>query len=221
MTNPLYEHWCTTVGSTVRNWHRRYDAQNLLTMKDSDLSAKIERDVLSYKARWKLTEQFAFAIPTDDVIAAIVKHSPLVEMGAGTGYWASLLAKAGADVLAYDAIKASEKSGFGQVVGQYFPVGYGTPETLAKHEDWSLLLVWPSYDIEVGHECLTHWRGQTLIYVGEGCGGCCASDKFFETLAADFDELTCLDLPQWSGINDWCWIYQRKPEPGYRPIELE
>src|SRR4051794_21992422 len=52
--------------------------------------------------RKQLIWAFAWAVPSDEAIEEIARHGPIVEIGAGTGYWAWLLAQAGADVLAYD-----------------------------------------------------------------------------------------------------------------------
>lgn len=45
---------------------------------------------------------YAFGVPTDAALDAIAARGPVVELGAGTGYWAALLRQAGCDVVAYD-----------------------------------------------------------------------------------------------------------------------
>ena len=50
----------------------------------------------------KLVRKYAWAIPTEAVLATVAKYSPLIEIGDGTGYWAYLLAKLGADIICYD-----------------------------------------------------------------------------------------------------------------------
>jgi hypothetical protein len=49
-----------------------------------------------------IRHSLGFAVPCEAAIAALLAHSPLLELGAGTGYWASLLRARGADVLAVD-----------------------------------------------------------------------------------------------------------------------
>ena len=46
---------------------------------------------------------FAFPVPTDEALTELAALSPLLELGAGTGYWASLLRRRGADILATDS----------------------------------------------------------------------------------------------------------------------
>ena len=59
-------------------------------------------------ARWRdavrtfACRAYAFAVPNAEALAVLRQHSPLVEWGAGTGYWAALLQRAGADVVALD-----------------------------------------------------------------------------------------------------------------------
>ena len=49
-----------------------------------------------------LSLAYSHAIPTDEALDTIAEHAPLVELGAGTGYWAALLRLRGCDVAAYD-----------------------------------------------------------------------------------------------------------------------
>ena len=52
----------------------------------------------------EVLRRYGFAVPTDDALDAIVACSPrgVLELGAGTGHWAALLARRGVDVIAYD-----------------------------------------------------------------------------------------------------------------------
>ena len=50
-----------------------------------------------------LQQTVSFAIPNEPALAAIAAHAPLVEVGAGTGYWSAVLQHRGVDCVAYDA----------------------------------------------------------------------------------------------------------------------
>ena len=52
--------------------------------------------------RHDLTRQFSFAIPNEETLKEIIKYSPLIEIGAGNGYWAYLIDKFGGDIIAFD-----------------------------------------------------------------------------------------------------------------------
>jgi hypothetical protein len=50
------------------------------------------------------TASYTLSVPTEPALGAIAEASPhgVVEVGAGTGYWARLLHDCGVDVVAYD-----------------------------------------------------------------------------------------------------------------------
>lgn len=45
---------------------------------------------------------YSYAVPTNESISKLAKYEPLVEIGSGLGYWASLLKVVGADIIAFD-----------------------------------------------------------------------------------------------------------------------
>ena len=55
---------------------------------------------LDYRRYW--IQKFSYAIPNDEALDLILSYSPIVEMGAGLGYWAYLLDQKGCDIVAYD-----------------------------------------------------------------------------------------------------------------------
>lgn len=76
------------------------------------------------------------------------------------------------------------------------------------------MMVWPSYDVKWPVEALLTYLselGETLIYVGEGAGGCTADNEFHEIVEQKFDEILDVEIPQWSGIHDRLMIYRKKP----------
>lgn len=138
--------------------------------------------------RHMLTPAYAWAIPSpDDIgwITTLLDGRGVVEIGAGTGYWAWQLAQAGVDVAAYDA-----KPGGNHYCSpvQYHPVQEGGPRKASQHPDRALLLCWPPYDTAMATETLRAYTGDLLIYVGE-YGGCNADDDFFELLDSDWQSL--------------------------------
>ena len=56
-----------------------------------------------------LARLYAFAVPNKAALDELATVSPIVEVGAGTGYWASLLRSQGVDVVAYDSIPPSSE----------------------------------------------------------------------------------------------------------------
>lgn len=168
--------------------------------------------IRNMEARTKLTREYAWAVPNDEAISTISSHSPIVEMGAGAGYWAHLLRNAGCDIIAYDKW-VKEMSPFELNIwntgNKFTEVFSGDPSSLSKHNDRTLFLCWPPYGDPMASECLKHWKGNKVIYVGEADGGTCATDDFFEQLCESFLLQTVVNIPQWFGIHDVLTVWER------------
>jgi len=160
--------------------------------------------------RDRLTKSYAWSIPSpQDIawIAALLDGRGVIEIGAGTGYWAWQLSQANVDVLAYDSAP------FGNqwcTNTQYHPVHEGGPEKAAGTPDRALFLCWPPYDDPMAVATLRAYAGDLLIYAGEGAGGCTGDDEFHGLLAADWTEIG--DSPghvTFSGIHCHLTAYRR------------
>lgn len=164
----------------------------------------------AYRARRTLVGRYAWAVPDEAAVTLLCELGPIVEIGAGSGYWASLVAAAGGDVVAYDAVAPGTPGHeFGHHHGWY-PVARGGPERAAAHSDRVLLLCWPPYATGFALECLEAYRGDTVVYVGEGRGGCCGDDGFHELLARDWETVRTLDIPHWPLVHDRLSVHRRR-----------
>jgi hypothetical protein len=163
---------------------------------------KVDIGLKSVTARDEAVRCYSWAVLSRIALEAIIAASPtgIVEIGAGNGYNAALLAELGADVVAYDIAIPEDR---------WFDVEVGGPEVLAWHPDRTLLLSWPPYYTSMAAECLARHQGPTLAYVGEGAGGCTAGPEFFDTLSADFGLVRRVSIPNWFGIHDCLEIHQR------------
>lgn len=164
----------------------------------------------AYQARWDLVPHFGFAVPDEPSLQVLATHGPIVEMGAGTGYWARLLRDRGVEVRAFDrTIPDGNKSPY-DFQRTWTQVEVGTPESLSEFEDYTLFLCWPPYDSPMAADCLEYWHGDLLVVVGEGRGGCTAEDGFFDLLDRDFVQWESFPVPRWRGMNDYMDLYHRK-----------
>ncbi len=181
-------------------------------------------DGIKKTGRNELCRQYTWAIPdpvTLEFVATWLKPSA-IEMGAGVGYWAWQLSQLGIDIIAFDQVPPQIKSGNhyhsprnekeGKLQDEtrpvFFEVREGMPETLKEHTERVLFLCWPPMS-EMALECLEHYRGKRLVYIGEGNGGCTASEAFFEKLVQEWDEVASHRPIQWSGIHDYVNVYER------------
>ncbi|TDB87049.1 hypothetical protein [Actinomadura sp. 7K534] len=147
-------------------------------------------------AQMLLQAAYAYAIPnprTIEWVASFCAGLPIVELGAGRGYWAAQLAQAGLTVDAYDSNppgKADNPSFPGRA-GQadvWHPVG-DLPEFAARVQsaDYALMLCWPpGWGETMSSEALTLYEdagGERLVYIGEPRGGKTGNDAFFDALS--------------------------------------
>lgn len=149
---------------------------------------------------------FSWGIPNKRAIRAIANLSPIVEIGAGTGYWAHLIKKIGGHVTAYD-----DSSWRDMAIGVWHKVLRGSASAVKKHPTAKcLLLVWSPRDTRLAYNSLKHFKGKYVAYVGEGLGGCVADDKFHELLASEWELKQRINLQHWNTAKDSLIIYQRK-----------
>lgn len=163
-----------------------------------------------YDARRALVKQYAWAIPNDEAIKALVALSPLVEVGAGSGYWAALIRQAGGVIRAFDSPVGQSAYSFD---AKHSPISVGSAHIAGHYPNYTLFLCWPPYDNPFAYDALTAHRkagGQRLAYVGEGSYGCTGDADFHKLISQAYEHIETIRLPQWEGIHDSLTIYERK-----------
>lgn len=183
-------------------------------IKDSSMIYGVEHN------RWKVEEEskkvYGFVWPLAlENLQLILKYSPLLEVGSGTGIVAKVLTKFGADVVATDAypsfswktMKWNNKYPFD--VGSYFRVKQIEAHKAVQKYHRNVLMCWPCYNKDWAFKAAQHITGH-LIYIGENNGGCCADEDFFNLLYTEFELIEEQDKPQWYGLHDYISVYKRK-----------
>lgn len=167
------------------------------------------RPIISHRDR--VTATWAWGIPSPEVLDVIVNYldgRPMVEIGAGNGYWAYLFKQMGVDMTAYDLYpighedswfekKPSERRagligewdpfGDGDTTKEFFPVIKGGPEVLglSGNRDRVLFMCWPPYDQPMAYDAALAFQGDTIVYIGEGPYGCNADENFWALVTGD------------------------------------
>lgn len=162
--------------------------------------------------RQQAVADFSWAIPCHDALQMITDWASkqegrprIVEIGSGTGYWASLLQAYGASVVAVDTGQERTGNKF-----PHFPStvqGCGL-EYLKSHDgcgDQALFLCWPRDATEI----LEAYRGNTLIWIGE-MDGCTWDLRDVE----GWEPRQEFNIPTWPGIHDFIIVYVRKESMG-------
>ena len=167
--------------------------------------------------REELVRTFSWSIPSPGDITWLAKMLDgrgVLEVGAGSGYWAWQLSQAGVDVLAWEPRIGGVDNQHVGVVEPYHPlVREGAAGDIGAHSDRALMLIWPTYAAPWAGEALAAHRGDTLVYAGEGAGGCCADDDFFEALDRDWEYVeSSPHHPTWWGVRCNLDIYRRAGE---------
>jgi hypothetical protein len=156
------------------------------------------------RLRRLMVEKYAWAIPNDEAIQTLVDNDPIIEIGAGNGYWAYLVDKAGGDITAVDKDPPDEDE------KMWYHIYEADHRFVRPKDEWTLFMCWPSYSMEWTAEAVEYYGGDTLIYVGEGRGGCTGNERFHEVLDEKFgmaDET--VEIPQWRGIRDKMYVFRR------------
>ncbi|PZM77136.1 MAG: hypothetical protein DKT66_28265 [Candidatus Melainabacteria bacterium] len=158
-----------------------------------------------------MVRKYSWAIPSKNVLKAIAEVGPLVEIGAGTGYWAALLRNRGADIIAYDfAPSATGRNGYTLKTNSWTEVLPATETTVAYHPDRTLFLCWPPLNDEMAYRALRAYTGDSLIYIGEPFPGCTADENFHDRLEKNWVLVKKIDLKRWHLIKDSAFFYTRK-----------
>ena len=173
------------------------------------------RDWGVFEARRRLVRKYAWAMLSQEAIEGFAAHSPILAVGSGNGYNESLIKEAGADIIATDLDPWQGRT--------YMDVWKrGASEAAAQYSQRALMFCWPSYAESWAWEALCAYRGNTVLYVGEGAGGCTGCDRFHNLLSGgwsedyeafipgDWEEVQNFWIPQWNGIHDFAAVYRRK-----------
>jgi hypothetical protein len=163
--------------------------------------SKIQWDQLPQKRR-EYVRDHSWAIPTLEAIRVIRKYAPIIEVGAGGGYWSHLISLDGTTTVTLDnQTNTYQKT--------WRSSQRGGAELLHLYSDHSLFLCWPPHDSSMASDCLLAFKGKYLIYIGEDQDGCTADDQFFSILKESFLEIEIVRIPTWPNIHDQLRIFKR------------
>ena len=133
--NELLERWRANRRSLPPDFERLLDPE-LDSTRRGDLFEAEDEDAM---------ERFAWAIPDARALRACAAFAPLVEMGAGAGYWARLLHDMGVEIEAFDKDVGAATRAAGKLAAPWIHVARGGPEQLLQERfsRSTLLLIYP------------------------------------------------------------------------------
>ena len=108
-----------------------------------------------------LLDKYSWAIPDTRCLNILSTFSPLIEIGAGKGYWCSLLRNMNVDIVAYDNDKDNTDT--------FTTVLLGNEKSLKQksNNNRNLFLCYPDENYELALKCMQYYDGQYIIHVGE------------------------------------------------------
>lgn len=209
--NPYLRELCDLVHGDFANLPEEGQRRVRQVMRPGEEDNPLLREIALHAFRPALVRRYSWAIPDAGALEVIAQYSPLVEIGAGTGYWAHLLRRRGVDVIAFDLHPpAGSDHPYHRGAHVWTEVVAGGTEQAGRDPERALLLCWPPYDQPMALECLEAYCGSTLIYIGEPESGCTADDAFFERLRQSWTPIDSYPLLQWPGIHDRLEVYERR-----------
>jgi hypothetical protein len=156
---------------------------------------------LQLSIRKKLIWAYSWAIPSNEAIHFIAQYTPLVEIGAGTGYWSWLLEQASAQVKAFDLEPGQPP--------HWHPVEKGDPTAIRGFSDHTLFICWPTLDSDMAIESLNNYSGNHVIYLGEWEGRT-ANSLFHQTLLNKWHLTDEVTIPVWPNYKDRIYLFSAK-----------
>jgi hypothetical protein len=184
------------------NWGLPYGLYQMLGMRER---------------RQELVQLCAWAIPNDAALATLSRYAPLLDCGAGTGYWAALLRAGGVDVAACDLHPphAASRNAFHRMKRAAWTAiePLSAVAAVRRYRGHTLFLCWPPYqDDAASYEALRAYRGDVFIHVGERHEGATGSARFHRELRLNWTLELALDLPRWPRLRDQLMVYRRNPQ---------
>jgi hypothetical protein len=149
--------------------------------------------------RKDLVEEYSWAVPNEEVLRYLAEFDSIVEVGAGSGYWAHCINEMGGNIRATDIDPPDER---------WTTVEQADVINLDLNGD-AVLTVWPPLDKCVAGYIPTE-EPDHILYVGEPRGGCTGDDSFFERLDEQYGLVAKIEIPSYAGIHDDFYHYVRK-----------
>ena len=153
---------------------------------------------------------FGFAVLDQATVQAIRPFAPLIEAGAGTGYWAWELQEAGINIVATDP---NPKTRWPNIPTWTSVLPLSGPDAIRLYPHRNLLVCWPDQHRPWAAHTALACQAQFLLYVGETENGCTATPEFFQALTHRYSLVRTVPIPQFAGQADQLRIYRLDSTP--------
>jgi hypothetical protein len=195
------------------------DVDDAITGRSNPYLDSFRRLIFDSNDRFKhqiLCRKYSWAIPNEKALKTIEDLGPIVEIGAGSGYWAALLRARGTDVVAFDKYPIESGSSWhGGADKSWTEVLKGDERSVAKYTDRTLMLSCPPPEDPMAFNALQAFKGDTLIYIGgpaprKGAHDLYGDLAFHQELRDKWKAVERVNLPQWPGRDYSLFVYRRR-----------
>jgi hypothetical protein len=165
-------------------------------------------------ARRAFTRDWGFAIPCAEAITALRRLAPIVEVGAGSGCWATLMRAAGHDVIATDLAEGATQYGFGR--GARGPVEQlSALDAVLAYPDRDVFCSWPSEKEPWLFEALRRVRpGRRIALILDDRGETTGDSQLRRFLEQECALIESVAIPQFPGVHDRLTVHERLAPSG-------
>lgn len=154
---------------------------------------------------------WGFSIPCHETVEALrALNAPLLEIGAGSGYWVALLRAAGLDVVGADVANDGEGA-YGSGLGRCCPIEAMDGATaVTRYPERDVFCSWPSQDQTWALEAVRALNvGRAFALIGDGPQGVTGTPELYADLAARFEQVADVEIPRFPRMNDRLTIHRR------------
>lgn len=168
---------------------------------------------------WKdLLHAYAHAIPTPEALKVLARLSPLVEVGAGGGYWARLLTDLGVDIIATDAEPPTSNSWTSKSPWTNVKIGDAV-EVARFYPDRTLFSCWPDRPGGYMDDVIPAYAGSTIALITTPPMGPEYMDQLYVLLEEGWDLRQRLVLPSGLERPESLMVWRRKSASADSPGE--
>lgn len=155
-------------------------------------------------------------MPNGEALSELIGISPVVDFGAGTGYWVQLLRERGAEAVALDSHPPSSvKNEYHGRAGQFCDVATGDASLLASRKERTLLICYPPAEGSMAVEAVRGFAGEFVAHVGEFAGDTGTKELENELLRSGrWLAHKRIDLPNWPNTAYSLVIFRRASSGG-------
>jgi hypothetical protein len=206
----------------IRNAINSGDIDTVYSIIDDEYSKNSKNpclyDPIGYMTREIFTREASWTIPDPEAIENItdlIEDGIALEVGAGKGLWAALLKNRlkekgyNGTIIATDDFSwkiYTENTCFTQVKN------LSAVDAVNEHQEANILILSrPPFGESMAYDSLTTFKGDYVVYIGEGKGGSCADWNFYFCLQDEWEFLDYSpNIRKWCGDNDDITFYKRR-----------